>query len=46
MYLPLNYKNEIAHRLDMTTFSERVKNAWKNIYPLQETETKKKNKKR
>jgi len=30
----------------MTTFSERVKNAWKNIYPLQESEKEKKNKKR
>jgi hypothetical protein len=30
----------------MTTFGERVKNAWKNIYPLQEPAPEKKEKKR
>jgi hypothetical protein len=30
----------------MATFGERVKNALKNIYPLQESEEEKKNKKR
>jgi hypothetical protein len=30
----------------MAPFGERVKNAWKNIYPLQEPQTKKKEKKR
>jgi len=30
----------------MTTFGERVKNAWKNIYPLHESAEEKKNKKK
>jgi len=30
----------------MTTFGERVKNAWKNIYPLQESKEEKKKKKK
>lgn len=30
----------------MTTFGKRVKNAWKHIYPLQESAKEKKNKKK
>jgi hypothetical protein len=30
----------------MITFGERVKNAWKNIYPVQDSEKEKKEKKK
>jgi hypothetical protein len=30
----------------MGSFGERVKNAWKNIYPVQDSETEKKKKKK
>jgi len=41
------YKNKNTYCCGMPTFSERVKSAWKNIYPLQEaSEREKKNKKK
>jgi hypothetical protein len=44
-YLVLNYKNKNADAPRMTTFGERVKRAWKNIYPLQKVVEEQKKKK-
>jgi hypothetical protein len=44
-HLVLNYKNKNADAPRMTTFGERVKRAWKNIYPLQKVVEEQKKKK-
>jgi hypothetical protein len=46
IHLEWNYKNPDADSNDMTTFGERVKNVWKNIYPLWEPKSEKKEKKK
>jgi hypothetical protein len=45
-HLVLNYKNKNGDAPPMTTFGERVKRAWKNIYPLQESAEEQKKKKK
>jgi hypothetical protein len=46
IYLEWNYKNPDTLSAAMTSFGQRVKKAWRNIYPLQEpTEEKKKKRK-
>lgn len=38
--------NQIIHCGGMTSFGQRVKEAWKNIYPLQDADEEKKKKNR
>jgi len=40
----LNDKNKKVFPGSMASFGQRVKNVWKNIYPLQESEDEKKKK--
>jgi hypothetical protein len=46
VHLVTNFKNKNADAPVMTTFGERVKNAWKNIYPVQESDGEKKKKRK
>jgi hypothetical protein len=46
IHLGLKYKTIVMYFRAMTSFGQRVKNAWKNIYQLQGSEKEKKQKKK